>query len=235
MEQNTDQFESIDLREYARVILKKWKFIIVFVLFAMMAAGVVSKFILSPVYAARTTLFVGKEQQTEENSLNYSDVMLNAQLVKDYQVLAKSRIITQEVIDQLGLDMTPDQLRGNIDVVLQSDTRIIEMKAISTDAELAAEIANTLSQVFIKRAQEIMKVQNVQVVDKAEVPQSPIKPRLTLNVAIAAVLAFMVSIFIIFLVEYLDHTIKTSEDVEKYLGLTPIGVIPHMKQEDLEV
>ena len=77
----------------------------------------------------------------------------------------------------------------------------------------------------------MMKVDNVQVLDDAVVPETPIKPRPALNIAIAGVLGMMVSIFVVFLLEYLDNTIKTPEDIEKHLGLSVIGVIPMMQDD----
>jgi capsular polysaccharide biosynthesis protein len=71
-----------------------------------------------------------------------------------------------------------------------------------------------------------MKVENVVVVDHAQVPESPIKPRKTMNVAIAFVLGAMAAVGLIFLLEYLDTSIKTPEDVTTHLGLPVLGVIP---------
>ena len=78
---------------------------------------------------------------------------------------------------------------------------------------------------------KFMKVENVQVIDEAQVPKNPIKPRPMLNIAIAGVLGLMFGIFLVFLLEYLDNTIKTPEDVEKYLQLSVIGAIPKVKND----
>ena len=229
-----EEFDAIDLREYLHILAKRWWIILLTFVLAVGASAIISYFILDPVYEAKTTLFVGKEQQSAQQTLQYNDIMLNQQLVKDYRVLAQSRVVTQAVIDKLKLPITAEQLGKTIQVNLQNDTRIIEMKVSNTNPELARDIANTLAQVFVKTAQDIIKVENIQVVDRAQVPTTSVKPRPMMNIAIAGVLAIMVSVFIILLLEYLDHTIKTPEDIEKHLGLTTIGTIPLMTAEDLE-
>nr|WP_276537088.1 GNVR domain-containing protein [Anaerosalibacter massiliensis] len=80
----------------------------------------------------------------------------------------------------------------------------------------------------MEKVKEIMKVENIQVIDRAQEPEEPIKPRPKLNMAIAGVLGLMISIFLVFILEYLDNTIKTPDDVEYHLGLPIIGTIPKM-------
>ena len=87
-------------------------------------------------------------------------------------------------------------------------------------------IANKVAEVFKQKVVELMDVENVQVIDRAEVPISPVKPKKELNIAIATFIGLMTGLGIIFLIEYLDNTIKTPEDIEKHLGLPVIGTIP---------
>jgi capsular polysaccharide biosynthesis protein len=101
----------------------------------------------------------------------------------------------------------------------------------STDPEFAADVVNEMSQVIIIKAAEIVDVENVKVVDDAEVPTSPIKPNKKMNIAIAGVIGLMVGIGIIIAAEYFDNTIKNAEDVQKYLGLSILGEIPAFEGE----
>ena len=113
------------------------------------------------------------------------------------------------------------------------ETEIIEITVNDENPKLATDIANEVSKVSIKNVQDIMKIDNVQVIDQAELPKGPVKPNKFMNIVIAAILGFMIGIAVIFLREYLDNTIKTPNDVEKYLDLSTIGIIPFMEQEDL--
>ena len=227
----------MELREYIEIIKKRLAFIIVFTVVATGLAGVISFFVLSEVYQAGTTLYAGKLVDAKE-AMVYTELLAGQILVKDYREIAKSRTIAQEVRDSLSKENidNPDLQRvlakadvgfsNMISVDLKNDTRIIEIKVQHTSPEVCAIIANRLAEVFQDSAMKLMKVENVQIIDKAEIPKYPVKPNKAMNVAIGFVLGLMVSLAIVFLIEYLDNTIKTPEDVVKYTELTVIGAIP---------
>ena len=93
------------------------------------------------------------------------------------------------------------------------------------------DIANEIPKVFKKEAKRITKANDIQVIDKAILPQNPIKPNKMMNMAIAAVLGAMIGLFVVFLIEYLDNKLKTPQDIEKHLGLSVLGVVPNEKLE----
>lgn len=223
--------EEISLRDLY-YILKRWiALIIILPIIAVAISGAISYFVLEPEYETFTTLMVGKPKDyISENKLEYNELMLNQKLVSTYGEIVKSRLVTDKVIKNLGLGISYESFRNKVNVNLVKDTEIIRIQVTDTSPELAAEIANETAQVFMEGVQTIMKVENVQVIDPAQVPRNPIKPRKMLNMAIAGVLGLMVSVFIAFLVEFLDNSIKTPEDVENYLGLPVLGAIPMIKE-----
>lgn len=220
--------EEISLREYFLIIRNRIGLIILLTVISVVTSGLVSFFVLKPEYQTFTTLIVGKpkDYQNVDNKLDYNDLLLNQKLVSTYGELVKTRAVADEVIENLGLDISYKDFREKVNVNLVKDTEIIKLEVVDTDPILAAEIANETAQVFMENVKDIMMVENVQVIDRAQVPDMPIKPRPQLNMAIAGVLGLMVGIFLVFLLEYLDNTIKTPDDVEKYLGLPVIGTIP---------
>lgn len=229
MEQ-TDQEIELDLREMIYIIRRRLWFIILVTILAVGSSGVISFFVLEPIYKASTTIMVGKPANyIEGNQLQIQDLNLNQRLARTYGEIVKSRRVSEDVISQLKLNLTPQQLKNKTSVDLVKDTEFITISVTDTDPELAAIMANKIAEVFRDRVMDIMKVDNVQVLDDAIVPTSHIKPRPGLNMAIAGVLGMMVSIFVVFLLEYLDSTIKTPGDIEKYLGLNVIGTIPVMQ------
>jgi capsular polysaccharide biosynthesis protein len=158
--------------------------------------------------------------------------MAGQQLVKDYSELIKSRTVTSSVINELKLkDITPESLASKITVSSKNNTRIIEIKVQDGDPNNARAIADKVSNVFISKVIEIMNAQNVGIIDKAETPTNPVKPNKRMNVAIAFLIGIMAAVGLIFFLEYVDDTIKTNEDVEKYLGLTVLGTIPVLSLE----
>ena len=218
--------ETIDIRELLQILKKRLWIVVLITIITTAASGVISFFVLEPVYQANTTLYVGKNISTEGN-IGYQDVLLSGQLVKDYRELAKSRLVSNIVINELGLsEITTKEIAEMLEVNLKSDTRIIEITAQHTDPKFAQVVANKVADVFKKKAIELIEVDNVQIIDVAETPKDPIKPNKTMNVAIGFVLGLMLGLGLVFLIEYLDNTIKTPNDVEKYLGLAVIGAIP---------
>ena len=222
----------IDLKEYLDIIWNKKWLIIGITLLAALISGLISFFVLQPVYEASTTIMIGRSN-TSEKSLQYDDLMLNQKLVNTYSEIIKSNTVLEDVISNLKLGQSVTRLKENVKVNPIADTEIIEIKVDNSDPVLATNIANDLSEVSMENVKKIMKIDNVQVIDRAEVPNNPIKPNKIMNIAIAAVLGFMIGIGIVFLREYLDNTIKSPNDVEKYLDLSVIGVIPLVAKEDL--
>ncbi|NLY78042.1 MAG: hypothetical protein GX080_08190 [Tissierellia bacterium] len=162
--------------------------------------------------------------------MDYNDILLNQKLVSTYGQLVKTRAVADEVIRNLNLDISYEAFREKVNVNLVQDTEIIRLEVVDTNPALAAEIANETAQVFMESVKDIMKVENIQVIDEARVPDKPIKPRPMLNMAIAGVLGLMIGVFITFLLEFLDNTIKTPDDVERHLELPVIGTIPMVEE-----
>lgn len=219
----------LDLKEIMHIIRKRLWFIVLVTILAVGAGGVISLFVLEPVYRASATIIVGKPSSyLDGNRLQIEDLNLNQRLAKTYGEIIKSRGVLEDVISQLKLNLTTQQLKEKTLVKLVEGTEFITISVTDTNPKRAADIANKMAEVFRFKVVNIMKVDYVQILDDAIVPRLPIKPRLELNMAIAGVLGIMTSIFVVFLLEYLDNTIKTPEDTEKYLGLNIVGIIPIM-------
>lgn len=223
--------EEIDLRQYWEVLKKRWLIVITIPLIAALTSGIISYFIIKPVYQASTTLIVGKKA-TEEGAaaaqmLDNNVLLANQQLAKTYATIARSRTVEENVINDLNLTMTVEQLDKLIAVDQVNTTEVLEIKVDNTDPKQAASIANAMVSEFSKAVIEIKKVDSVSIVDKAVPPDIPVKPKKTLNIAIAFVVGLMAAVGMAFLLEYFDNTVKTSQDVETLLGIPVLGVIPN--------
>ncbi|WP_298202068.1 Wzz/FepE/Etk N-terminal domain-containing protein [Desulfosporosinus sp.] len=222
--------EEIELLQYWDVLRKRWMIVVALPLIAALTSGVISFFVIKPVYQSSTTLIVGKKAsepgQDAAKNLENSVLQANQQLAKTYAMIAQSRTVEQNVIKDLNLPLTVEELDSMISINPVKTTEILEIQVTNTNSELAASIANTMAQEFTKAVIEIKKVDSVSIVDTAVIPDKPIKPRKTLNVLIAFVVGLMTSLGLVFLLEYLDNTVKTSSDVEKLLGIPVLGIIP---------
>lgn len=221
-----EEYDVIDLREIFQILRKYIAILIIVpVVFAIIGA-LVSIYFIDPVYESSTTLIVRQNKNSDEQ-ISITDVNLSKSLVYTYAEMAKSKTVLENTKNSLELT----ELNGrNITVSPVKDTQILKVSVQNTDPKLAMDIANTLVEEFTDEIVRITKTDNVAVVDYATLPLEPIKPNKLMNTAIAAVLGEMILVMLIFLKEYLDNTIKSEKDIEKYLGISVIGTIPNFNQ-----
>ena len=227
--------ETISLQELFKTIRKRLSLIAFITAIAITISGVVSFAILTPIYQSSTKILVNQEKQ-DPSSFNAQDIQTNLQLINTYDGIIKSATILSKVIEELNLDTTTDDLYEQITVSSQENSQIISVTVQNPDPKIAVDIANTTASVFQEEIQNLMNVDNVNVLDVAELGEnpSPIKPNPKLNMAIAAVIGLMLGVGLAFLLEYLDTTMKTEQDIEELLGLPILGLISPIPDEDVK-
>jgi capsular polysaccharide biosynthesis protein len=150
--------------------------------------------------------------------------------VKDYRELIKSRSVTKEVIEELKIkDLTPKDLAAKITVNMKNETRVLDIRVRDLKPERAKQLAETVSKIFVKKSISLMNIDNVNIVDNAEIPKEPVGPKPLKNSLYAFIISLIITIGIAYLIEYLNDKIKSTEDVENHMGLTVIGIIPLLK------
>jgi capsular polysaccharide biosynthesis protein len=202
---------------------------------ATVASGVISYFVLTPIYQSSTQILVNQSNNEKAGPV-YNEMQANLQLINTYNVVLKSPAILELAIEELQLNKTVAELTKQITVSSEKNSQVIVLTVQDTDPTLARDIANTIVAVFQEEVGKIMNVANVSILAKAEVSEnvSPVKPRPTLNMVIAFVVGLMTSVGITFLLEYLDNTLKSEQDIEKVLGLPVLGSIVRMEGDDLQ-
>lgn len=218
--------ETISLRELFQTLRKRLWLILSITFLATLTSGVVSYFLLTPIYQASTQLLVNQEK-TDQPIYNINEIQTNLQLINTYNVIIKSPAILDIVQKELDLHMSTDELNQKIDVASEKDSQVVNVTVEDPDPYMAAKIANTIADVFQREIVKIMNVDNVSILAKAEVKDDPqpVKPKPLLNMAIAFVVGLMTGVGLAFLLEYLDNTIKNEQDVDHFLGLPVLGVI----------
>ncbi|MBS4223358.1 YveK family protein [Lederbergia citrea] len=218
--------ETISLRELMQTLRKRMSLIVLITLAAVVISGAVSFFVLTPIYQSSTQLLVN-QAKSDQPIYNPAEIQTNLQLINTYNVIMKSPAILDKVIDDLGLDMSVGGLNGKITVQSEKDSQVVNVTVQDPNPHKAAEIANKVAEVFQEDIVKIMNVDNVSILAKAEVGEnaSPVKPQPLLNIAIAFVVGLIAGVGLAFLLEYLDNTIKTEQDVERILELPVLGSI----------
>lgn len=218
----------MELMQLLMMMQKRIVFIIVVPILAAIGAAVVSCNFMTPLYEASSSVYiVNQNDNVSGELLTYQELLTNQQLVSDYRELIRSKMITKEVIGQLKInDISPSKLISRITVNSKNDTRVLVIRVIDTDPVRAKNLADKIGQVLEEKSGEYVKANNVKIVDEAEVPTSPIKPRPLVNTAIAFLLGLFSTVGLIVFIEYINDTIKTREDVETIMGINVLGTIP---------
>lgn len=225
--------ETISLRELFQTLRKRAWLIVAITVIATMTSGIVSYFVLTPIYQASTQLLVN-QAKNEQPIYNISEIQTNLQLINTYNVIMKSPAILDIVKEELDLNMSIEELNAKINVTSEKDSQVVNVTVEDPDPHMAADIANTVASVFQREIVKIMNVDNVNILAKAEVKEQPVpvKPKPLLNMAIAFVVGMMTGVGLAFLLEYLDNTIKNEQDVEKLLELPVLGAVTTIDEEE---
>lgn len=219
----------ISIEEIFEALKKRWKMIALITIVATVISGVFSFFIIDPVYEASTKLFVGKEENSEE-VYNSNDIAMYQKLLKTYSETIKTRDLLTSAIKDSKYDLEVGDVSSALTVVPVADTQILQIKYQSKDPKEAEIVLKAISNNFIKTAKELVPNGNVRTIEAVEMPEKPVSPNKKMNIAIAFLLGLMVSLGLAFLLEYLDNTYKTKEQLEKELELPVLGVIPTLDE-----
>lgn len=217
----------IDMGEIIGILIHRLWLILLVAIGCAIAGFVFSKFVLPEEFKSTTKIYVLDKDSADSSNI-YTDLQVGSQLTKDYAELITSRYVLESVIDTLGISdrYDYDDFIEKVSVNTPADTRIVAITVTDTDPYTAQTMANYIREVSAKHIENVMDIDAVNVVEVANLPTEKSSPNCFLwtagGFAIGAVLVAALLI-IHFLV---DDTVKTSEDVEKYLGISALGIIP---------
>lgn len=223
-----DENGEVDLKDFFRIIWKGKNVIFIVTVIGLIIGYVYTMFFLKPKYTAYTKLIMVQTNTSGDNSkgITQTDITMNDKLVHTYQSLATTNSVVREVINNLGLNEDEDSLRNKISVTSEQSTQVLIISVTDSDPEMATEIANELSEVFSRKVSEIYKIDNINIVDKAEVPENPSNINHKKDILIFAGGSFVLSIIFVFLKNIFDNTVSSREDIERELNLIVLNEIP---------
>ncbi len=218
-----EQEMTLDIMDFYQIVKKRFALILTITLLSTLVSGIVSFFVLKPVYESSTSIIIAKDAGKETTQ---SDVMMFQNLIKTYAAIAQSDSAAKIAVEKAGLSITSEQLQKSTKVTPQTGTQILVISTQNRDPKVAAAEVNALADAFIQESARVLPTGTVQIMDKGKIPASPVKPNKKLNMAIAFFIGLIASMGISFLLEYMDRTIKSERDIETHLDLPIIGVIP---------
>ncbi|HBD66706.1 MAG TPA: protein-tyrosine kinase [Eubacterium sp.] len=220
----------IDIGHILSILWEKILLIIATGIIVGLAGFLVSKFLITPKYESETKLYV--LNRANDSATTLSDVQLSTQLTKDYQILVTSAPVMNQVIKELGLNMKASELASTISVDTPSDTRVLQITVTSDDPKRAKDIADKVAQVSSKKICDIMKIEQVNVIEEGSLSEEPAVDTVQKWTLIGLALGIVLSCAVIIIRSMLDDTVKTTEDVEKYFDLSTLAVIPISEEMD---
>lgn len=226
-EQNGNVIE-IDLEELFGLVLHRLWLILLCGAAVGLAAFAVSAFLITPKYESATGIYVMSRQ--DNSNLSYSDAQFSTLLTKDYEELITCRYVLETVIEQCTLPDEFEDLKERVTVENTTDTRIIYITVKDTNPAMAQYIANSIREVASEHITAVTDVEAVNVVDLANLPKEPAEPSVPVWTVLGAIIGVFISLLVLIIQYVADDTIKSSEDVDKYLGWGTLALIPVMEE-----
>ena len=182
-----------------------------------------TKFLITPMYSSSATMLV----VTKETTLSsLADLQLGSQLTNDYEIMITSRPVLQEAIEELNLDISYKRLRNMITISNPNDSRMLIISTLQADPELAKNVVDTVAEISSEYIAEKMEVTAPKIIEEGEVPIFQSSPNLLRNTAIGGMLGIIAAVFLICVAVILNDSIQTEDDIERYLQLPVLAVVP---------
>ena len=222
-----DEEMEIDLIELFFTLLAHWKLILLAMILGMAATGAVHYFLVKPSYSASTELYI----TSSDSVISIQDLQVGTALAADYTRIIKSRRVLKDVIDTLELDTTVGKLQGMITVTNPASTHIISTSVVTGDPELSRNIANAVLNTSIDAIYQVVGTSEPTIIDYAEAEAvKEVTPSLYRYLAIGALAGILLACAFVTLRMLTDNTMKTDDDVERYLQLPVLAAVPFFKE-----
>ena len=226
--------EELDLKELLELFWSKiWQMMLIVIVFIGIGVGYTLGFV-TPKYSSSTRFIVagggtsenGGETPTDTNSITTADITLNSKLVPTYNEIIKTNSVARQVISNLGIDVTEEDIIKNTSVTTKEDTEMVILTVTNENAVYAAKIANEMVKILAEQVNKIYKLNNLYVMDEAEVDSVPSNINHVKDVVIFAFIGAVIAVMYVLIANMLDTTVKTTEDVEKEFDVPVLATLP---------
>lgn len=224
---NDNEEMEIDLLELLMVMKKHLAAILMAGIVGLVIMFAYTSFLVTPLYSASSMMYVMPDNSNSMNSSTLSDMQVGQQLTSDYSSMIKSRSFMEDVIKKLNLTIDYQQLLEKVEVTNPTSSRILQVTVNDPNPQTAADIANEVASVAESKLKEITGMQAIKIYEEAAMPDRPSSPSLKKNCALGLLAGLVLAMAVITILYLLDDSIKTEDDIEKYLGMTTLAVLPY--------
>ena len=225
------EYETIDLREIIFLLRNNAISIVASALVCALLGFLVTTFLITPQYEASATMIVNSQQNQSAANITNDMITTAKNLVTTYGIVVKSDTVLQQVIDQLNLDMTYEELQSKVAISAVDSTQVMRIAVQDANPAQAKAIVGKIVEIAPEIVRAAVESGSVKVISDARVGDEPVSPNKMMNTAIAGLLGLALSVGAIFVKEMLNNTFKNDDDIQRHLGFTVLGVIPYVDME----
>ena len=225
--------KEIDLR-FIFEILKKNIIPLVLVTVIVGAMSFFGSMLFIPKQYEADAMLIVNNKQTDNQGVGSGEIISAQNLAEVYSIIIKSDTVLQQVIDDLKLNMTYEQLYKAISVSSVDSTQVISVKMRSTDADFAKKIIADVVKVAPPIIADKVEAGSVKVISEARISNNgnPVSPNLTKNAMFGAVIGFVITLAVVFIKAFFRNTLKTENDITNTLGIPLLGIIPEIDEKE---
>lgn len=227
LNRGNDEEIEIDLLQLFMAVRRRILIVLLCGLIAANITALITRFLIPSKYTSTSKMLV-LSKETTISSL--ADLQIGSQLTNDYTILIQSRPVLQEVVDNLGLDISYKTLRSRLSVTNPNSSRILEISIVDRDPQMAKEICDELSEVAANYISEKMEVTTPNIIEEGEIPLTKSSPSMSRNVLMGFLLGALLAIAVVCIAEIMNDSIVDEDDIERYLGLSTLAAVPDKEQ-----
>ena len=227
-----ENYEDIDIKRILEIIFSKKIFIILILLLSIILGYVYSYYYKKPEYQSSVKILLVADENKTNKELTQTDLNINSSLISTYSSIAKSTNVIEKTINNLGLNISVSKLQKNIEAKQIDNTQFLKITVKDENAETAKDIANELSKVFTEQIKEIYNLENISIVDKAEIESIPCNVNHAKDMILFTGIGLFISMVVIMIIYFFDDTMKNEKEIEKSIKLKSIGTLPRDKDKE---
>ena len=221
--------ENIEFKRMLDILNNKKGIIILVLILFIILGYLYSYYYVVPEYKSTSTLLL---IPNDAETVTSSDLTLNSGLISTYGNIAKNSKVLKQVINNLNLNISEEQLLNKIEINIIKDTHIMEMSVSDTDPQMAMNITKELANVFLNEIKQIYNLNNIGIVDEAQLPDAPYNINHMKDMLMFVCMGIVVSFAYIVIIYLFDNTIKKEEDIEEYIKIKSLGSVPINNNKD---
>lgn len=220
-----------DLLKLLNAVKQNLKIIIAATVLGLLIGFGATKLLMTPQYEASINMIVNTRADSTTTVTN-DNITSAKNLVDTYAIIIKSNLVLNNVIDNLKLDTTYKQLASQVTVQDINNTQVMKITVRDPDINRARDVVDSISKIAPKVIINSVEAGSVKIVSEVELSDGPVSPKTTRNTALRGIVFMVCAMGIVIIKELFNNTVADDTDVEKYLELSVLGVIPELEGED---